>query len=270
MATDSGKRSRVRGMAAGACLGLAAWLALGQLGVPQIIGRGATADLGWAAVAGAGLGLIGLQGVLWGALGLSAALVLLVGWSPFMEGRARAMIRSDPLAAGAPDAVVVLSNRLTTEGRIGAEGLSRLLGGFALARSDGARHIVLTRIKEHEGRDSASSDQDQQELVARFAPGLTLHLIGPVKNTHDEAVATAALAREQGWRRMAVVTSPLHTRRACAAFEHEGLVVLCRPAVERAYAPDRLSGSGDRLSAFRDWAYEVLATFVYRRRGWVR
>jgi uncharacterized SAM-binding protein YcdF (DUF218 family) len=257
-------------MAMGACLGVAAWLALGQLGLPEMVGRAPIADLGWAAIAGAGLGLIGALGVLWAVVGLSTALVLAIGWSPFMVGRARTMVRSDPPSAPAPDAVVVLSNRLTTEGRIGAEALSRLLGGFALAGIDGVRHIVLTRIREHQGRDTATSDRDQRELVAQFAPGLTLHLIGPVESTHDEAVATATLAREQGWRRIAVVTSPLHTRRACAAFEHEGLLVLCRSAVARQYAPDRLSGAGDRLNAFRDWAYEVVATFVYRRKGWVR
>ena len=94
-------------------------------------------------------------------------------------------------------------------------------------------------------------------------------VVAPVHSTRDEALRTAALARRAGWRTVAVVTSPLHTRRACATFERVGLAVVCVPSEERSFALRHLRSPGDRLEAFGYWLYETLGWLEYRRRGWV-
>lgn len=49
-----------------------------------------------------------------------------------------------------------------------------------------------------------------------LAPSRVVVMEALVWNSHDELLAAAALARDRGWRRIQVVTSPYHTRRVAA------------------------------------------------------
>jgi len=269
MAADSPGPSRIRAAGAGIFLTAATWLVLGALGVPALMGLGLISDLPWVVLLGAALGALGLTPVFRALLAVSVVSVFLVSWFPFFDNRMRDMVRSDPLGGREVDAVVVLSGNLTPEGRIGSEALGRLLAGLELRHRFRARHLVLTSIRRVLRGDTLSSEGDQRALVARLDPEAVFHLVGPVRNTHDEAVATSGLARQQRWRRIAVVTSPLHTRRACAVFERQGLAVVCRPSDSRDYSLNLRRPPEHRLEAFRDWLYEVVATRVYRTRGWL-
>ena len=71
--------------------------------------------------------------------------------------------------------------------------------------------------------------------------------VGPVSNTHDEAVAVAMLARQRGWGQIILVTHPWHMRRAAAAFEKAGVRVICSPCPERSYDLQIMDGPADRL-----------------------
>jgi uncharacterized SAM-binding protein YcdF (DUF218 family) len=93
--------------------------------------------------------------------------------------------------------------------------------------------------------------------------------VGPVSNTHDEAVAVAQLFRERGWKRVLAVTSPTHTQRASAALEFQGLEVVAIPSVETRFNLEGLERFGDRREAFSNLAHEGVGLFVYRRRGWI-
>jgi len=101
-----------------------------------------------------------------------------------------------------------------------------------------------------------------------MAPDLTLRFVTHVHSTRDEALAFAAMARTHRWRRVVLVTSPLHSRRACAAVEHAGLPVLCAPAASREYALSRLDRPENRRLVFADVVYESAATLLYAVRGW--
>jgi uncharacterized SAM-binding protein YcdF (DUF218 family) len=94
-----------------------------------------------------------------------------------------------------------------------------------------------------------------------------LTIDGPNENTHDEAVSLARTCRDRGWKQVIVVTSPYHSRRACAAVEHEGLSVVCSPSAETRYDLRDLVGSGRR--AFSDVLHERIGLLVYRWRGWI-
>jgi uncharacterized SAM-binding protein YcdF (DUF218 family) len=93
--------------------------------------------------------------------------------------------------------------------------------------------------------------------------------VGPVLNTHDEALAVARLAHQRGWQRVLLVSDPLHMRRAAAVFTHAGLPVSCSPCGGGEYDLRSLQGPGDRLAAFRDWVKEWIGCQVYHRRGWM-
>ena len=79
-----------------------------------------------------------------------------------------------------------------------------------------------------------------------------------------------AIAQPRGWSTIALVTSPMHTRRACATFEAVGFKVVCVPADARESGLYEGSGAGDRLRVFGWWLYETFASSTYRRRGWIR
>ncbi len=269
MATDASNKSRIRGAGTGIFLTTATWLVLGALGVPAILGLGTIGDLAWVALAGAALGALGLLATVWMLLGVAVVCLFTVSWFPFLDNRIQRTVRADELRDREVDAVVVLSGTVTSEGRIGNGALERLVGGVLLRRSLSTRHLLLTTIRRVENDETVSSERDQRSLVARLDPEAVLDLVGPVRNTHDEAVVTAGLARQRGWKRVAVVTSPLHTRRACATFEAQGLSVLCRPSEARDYSLNLRRAPGDRLGAFRDWLYELVASRVYRTRGWL-
>jgi len=250
-------------------LAAASWLVLGALGVPQLVGMQTVGDLPWIALAGAALGALGLAPLFGGLLGISVVSVFLVSWFGLLDNRIRDLVRSDSLPEGRVDAVVILSGNLTREGRIGSEALARLLAGLEFRRRLPTRHLVLTSIHRIRRGDTLSSEGDQRALIGRFDPEAILHMVGPVRDTHDEAVAVSGLARQRGWHRLAVVTSPLHTRRACATFERQGLAIVCRPSESRDYSLNLRRAPADRLEAFRDWLYEVVGTRIYRSRGWL-
>jgi uncharacterized SAM-binding protein YcdF (DUF218 family) len=267
--SDQKRPNRLRGAGAGLVLAAAAWLVLGVLGVPELVGMQTIGDLPWIALAGGALGALSLAPLFGGFLALGVLAVVLVSWFGLLDNRIHHTIRSDSLPAGSVDAVVVLSGNLTREGRIGSEALGRLLAGLELRRRLSTRPLVLTSVHRIRRGDTLSSERDQRALIARFDPDAVLHVVGPVRNTHDEAVAVTGLARQRGWRRLAVVTSPLHTRRACATFERQGLAIVCRASDSRDYSLNLRRAPADRLEAFRDWLYETVGIRVYRARGWV-
>ena len=93
---------------------------------------------------------------------------------------------------------------------------------------------------------------------------------GLVGNTRDEALRVAERFRSQGWRRLLLVTSPTHTRRAAAAFERAGVAeVIAVPAVETWFDLERLRRSDERLWAFGPIIHEWIGLWVYARRGWI-
>jgi uncharacterized SAM-binding protein YcdF (DUF218 family) len=94
--------------------------------------------------------------------------------------------------------------------------------------------------------------------------------VGPVRSTREEALLVAKLFRERGMRRVLLVTSPTHSRRAAAAFERERLEVVSSPATETRFDLERLSEPDERLFAFGTLLHERVGLQVYRWRGWIQ
>jgi uncharacterized SAM-binding protein YcdF (DUF218 family) len=239
--------THLRAGLAGAAAGAAAGFLARDLFLDSFASAWAVGALAGAAAAAAG----------WPRALAAACLLLAVLWTgvaftPLAAGMAAGLVRRDP--AGGADAVLVLASRLQRDGEPTAAALSRLGHGAALARAGAAPRIVLTA-------DSPAS--------RRVLPEVEVVVVGPVRSTRDEAVRAAALCRERGWRRLLVVTAPLHSRRACAAVEHEGPEVICAPSPETRYDLETLDRPVERLGAFRDAVHERLGLWLYARRGWI-
>jgi uncharacterized SAM-binding protein YcdF (DUF218 family) len=180
----------------------------------------------------------------------------------------KTLVRSDPLPRDRLDAVIVLSSGITPDSLLVLEALDRLLTGLALMRDSVADTLVVTEPRR--GDNGATTAPDQRRVRALVARPFPMVMLDSVHTTRDEARRSWQLLGARGATRVAVVTSPLHTSRACGAFEAVGFSVTCVAAVSRAYTVEHPLTWQERLSLFRAWLYERLASVEYRARGWVR
>jgi uncharacterized SAM-binding protein YcdF (DUF218 family) len=191
-----------------------------------------------------------------------------LAFTPLMRRPVNALVRSDPLPA-ALDAVVVLSGGVSSDGHLKPMAADRLLSGLSLVRRGVAPLLILSRDRWRDGAAEVTTDADQQRLIALLAPTPRLIVVDSVFSTRDEAMRIRALADSLGVRRVAVVTSPTHTYRACATFEKVGFAVTCVPSESREVALRGQRLVSDRVRAFQLWLYEIAGIAKYRANGWI-
>jgi uncharacterized SAM-binding protein YcdF (DUF218 family) len=194
---------------------------------------------------------------------LLAGLWLTVAFTPVTRWMTDGLVRSDPPEAA--DAVFVLGSRIQMDGEPTTDAMSRLLRGLELVAEGRSRRLIVSETPGPQGRYAPIAEA----WAALFAPGTEVVAVGPILNTHDEALAAEALFSERGWKRVLLVTSPTHTRRAAATFETLGLHVIAVPAVQTRFDVQALEYPADRREAFSNLAHEWLGLFVYRQRGWI-
>lgn len=191
------------------------------------------------------------------------AIWFLVAFSPVCTVLARGLVRRE--APRAADAVFVLSSDMQRDGDPTPTALARLVHGLELIGQGHASVLVLSEIRSDGGSYAA--------LARTLIDHLRLHaevvVVGPVVNTHDEAMDVARLARERGWKTILLVTSPIHSQRASATFERAGLTVISSPCAEIHYDLESLDQPRDRLAALGHLTHEHLGLWVYKRRGWI-
>ena len=264
---ESSKRSRAVWIFFGAISGVASWLLLQEFGVPQIFGISSEAGLIPFLLLGSLSAWTRLRWLIPVIAFVLLALLLIVGYTGIAAPLAFKLIRQDPLPPGA-DAVVALSAGVTADGHLTQQGLDRTIAAVDLVERGVAPVLLFTREERKTGSHKSNNSADQI-LVARLARLGRVLTTRPVRSTHDEAVAVASVARYRGWKRVVLVTSPFHSRRACATFEQAGVVVSCVPSDSRDVAINRLIYPHDRIVAFGLWLYETAGTLRYRQRGWI-
>ena len=264
------QRERIVRATLGAAVGFLFAIALVAANMPLLPG----ADVNVACFVSALLGaLIALAGPMrWIALlaVVVAIAVFMVAFTPLTAGRVHAWIRRDKPPPSAPDAVVVLATTISVDGLLDATGTTRLLSALEAMRQTGAPMLVTTRPRQAAAALTGAYLADYRRIIGLAGDTSRWRTVGPVATTHDEALATSQLLAPAAGRSIVVVTSPLHTLRACATFEAVGFAVTCWPSDERRYALNTFSGIRTRLAATVDWLYERAAVIEYRWRGWMR
>ena len=218
-------------------------------------------------------------GALVGALGwdrwllaLNAILIFIYFFitdGPVMDRVVRRWVRDDGPPALYQDAIVVLSGYVQPDSALNAEATERLLSAAELYRAGVAPRLVTSRVQTDDSGVPRSSTIDQQRLLGLTGASAGWIEVDSVSSTRDEAVREAKILLPLGISRIAVVTSPLHTRRACAAYEAVGFTVSCQPARQRAIMTGRPMNSETRIAAFGEYAYERLGVLKYRWKGWL-
>jgi uncharacterized SAM-binding protein YcdF (DUF218 family) len=249
------------GLATGALVGV---LAL-DLDLPTIVSfwGDRTLLVPAAAVLAALLWLTPLRRLVAAVAGTLALLWLACSYTPLVPWLAQGLVRRDPPQPA--DAVFVFGSRLQADGEPTSEAMSRLLKGVELVAEGRTRYLVVSELPPPSRRYAPVA----REWTKLLAPGCEVLSVGPVRNTHDEAVAVARLFRDRGWQRVLAVSSPAHTLRAASSLEHEGLRVVSVPAVETRYDIETFDRPGERREAFGAIAHERAGILVYRRRGWI-
>ena len=197
-------------------------------------------------------------------------LLAVIAFTPLVPSQVGSCIRVDQI--GKIDAVVTLSSGNTDDSHLGNRALARLVSGLCTAQD-----LPLILTKDGIG---AAAEADTLEITSKLNPGRRVYQVGPVYNTHDEAVEVAKLCNQRGYKSIELITSPMHSKRAAETFEATGLTVISRPCVEREFAlwldqsgritSKTLQSPTDRIFAFRALIYEFSGTIKYRRNGWMR
>jgi uncharacterized SAM-binding protein YcdF (DUF218 family) len=207
------------------------------------------------------------RATIWTLLVLACAAWLVVIFTPVARIATRGLVRTDDHPVHA-DAIVVLSASVTDDGLLGQEAVDRLLTAMSLVRRGVSDTLVLT-VWHATDRPEVTSARDELRIASLLPPGVTIVQVGRIGTTRLEAERIAAVLPPVRVRDIALVTSPLHTRRACATFERMGYRVACVPAVSRDIALGALASARDRIQTFRMAVYEQAGLVKYRWKGWI-
>lgn len=262
-------RSRVLSALEGATLGVVFWLLLFTLGIPWVFHIGSFDGVLPSAIVGAVLSLTRRRWVPMATVVALTVILLIAAYTPVIAGRAQSLVRNDPLPASA-DAIMVLSAGTNDDGTISPSAVDRLLSGLDLYNRGIAPVLMVSREAYFVYGHVVTSRADQERIIS-LLPDAMSHVVvaGITHSTRDEAMRVRDVFRARGWKRIVLVTSPFHTRRACATFEKAGVVVTCRASVSRDMAVGDLYGPIDRLRAFQVWLYETMGSIRYRQLGWI-
>jgi uncharacterized SAM-binding protein YcdF (DUF218 family) len=264
----SQSRSKVEELLLGAALGFTTGLVAAQLDFATLVsfhGDRTRIVLGATAL-GSAAALAGWRRLLAILTSSSVALWLVVASTSLTHWMGAGLVRSEPPRKA--DAVFVLASGLQADGELSTVAMSRLLLGLELLGQGWAPRLVLSELAQPSPRyrDAAC------ELMDRLGMSNEVLVVGPVADTHDEAVAVGELARDFPLDRVLVVTSPSHSRRASAALEKQGVKVVSVPSVETQFDYQGLSTGrhgDDRIRAFGPLLHEYVGLLYYRLRGWL-
>lgn len=126
------------------------------------------------------------------------------------------------------------------------------------------------------GEPFAEADSFKGILATWQAGAPEVISLGGCKHTRHEAEKVAGLARERGWKRVLLVTSASHLRRATGVFRTTtGLEIVPVPSAFLTSVSIVTPDSTDlvpRSAGFMKleaWLHEVIGWRVYRWRGWI-
>ncbi len=207
--------------------------------------------------------------VLWTFAALIVLALVLVSFTPIAPALAHPLVRADSTSSGKLDAVVILSGGITGDNAMDSQTLDRLLKGLEVQRESAGSALVISRETFTRGGRVISDSADQARVLALTGVTAPVLYIDSASSTRDEALRVKRLPASRAWKRIALVTSPLHTRRACAVFERVGFTVTCIPAESRERTIKNAESTGERLGVFQGWLYEFAGTTRYRMKGWI-
>jgi uncharacterized SAM-binding protein YcdF (DUF218 family) len=197
-----------------------------------------------------------------------------------MAGLERPYLRTETSLTGPADAVIVLggyaqpshNNFLGIEFN---ETSDRIVTGIALVRDGKGRVLVLGGGGIGDPPAPVEAQAAANWIRSWNLVSVPVKFLGPCRDTHDEALHAATLARTNGWRKIILVTSAWHMRRALAVFQKAGMDAIPVAADFRGIPVDpterhlSLIPRTSSLVHLNLWLEETLGYIYYWLRGWV-
>jgi uncharacterized SAM-binding protein YcdF (DUF218 family) len=176
---------------------------------------------------------------------------------------------ASPLRRSAPpqsaDAIVVFGGGVGESTRAGGGALERVKQAVDLYKGGFSPHIIVSSGYVYSLREAEVMRAMAADLGV---PAGAVILEQQAVNTHDNVQNTLQILRAHGWRRVLLVSSPYHMRRALLVWHHlapDVIVVPTPPEQSQFYE----HGRGASLEQMRAILQEYVAIPVYWRRGWL-
>jgi uncharacterized SAM-binding protein YcdF (DUF218 family) len=174
------------------------------------------------------------------------------------------------------DAIVLLGGAIRGDTHMGTLGdlnqqADRLVHAAALYQAGKAPRLLVTGGSEPGTRSEAEIMYDLLQVMG--VPASAILREDKSRDSHDNAVYTAAMLNRLGMHKILLVTSAFHMRRAEALFAGRGLEVIPAPTdYQRLVGPSVMSRWLPTVSDLWQSTYalhEILGFWVYRYRGWL-
>lgn len=213
-----------------------------------------------------------------------AAIMSLIGSTPIpgwlLESLERHYVKNYQTDVPVCDAVVVLGG-WTQASRYEANGLDfmnegdRIIMGIELIKRGKAKNLVLGGSGYYvNGKLKIESELAKQWLSNWRIVNAEIFSLGATENTYDEAVRTRELARRFGWKKLIIVTSAYHLRRAEAVFKSIGIDVVPVPCDFRTSLSIETPVAYTLVPRYQGfiklslYIREVVGYYIYYLRGW--
>ena len=242
------------------------WLVIGDLGIFDALGMPFLALWPVILIIGYQVGKSPLVSWVYRFSTALICLVAIIAFTPLMRALTADIMPRSATDPQPVDAVMVLSGSVSRDSLLSPVAVDRLLFGVELARRGMTRTLVTSRTRN---TPAITSDADQLRVLELLPDSVPWMIIDSATTTREEAVGTSKLAAKMAWNRVAIVTSPLHLRRACATFAKLLNNVECLASPGRELPVLTLSTPRDRIKALGPWLHEFLGWQWYRIRGWV-
>ncbi|MHB1309099.1 MAG: YdcF family protein [Limisphaerales bacterium] len=179
------------------------------------------------------------------------------------------------------DVVIMLGGmmRPSTNDVFGGElthAADRLITAAQVTRTIKPKALILGGGGLNPGQPGRTEGEINQRWLAEWGlPGAPVLLLGPCRNTRDEAERSKALIEQHGWKRVILVTSASHMRRSEAVFRDLGMDVVPVACDFRGLAhlvrndPFNPFPALERFDHLNVACHEYIGWWVYRLRGWV-
>jgi uncharacterized SAM-binding protein YcdF (DUF218 family) len=176
---------------------------------------------------------------------------------------------ASPLKLSAPptkaDAIVVFAGGVGESGRAGGGAQERLRQAIDLYKAGYAPDLVLSSGYVYSFREAESM---RALAIDKGVPASVIVLEERATNTYQNVRFVDEILRDHHWRRILLVSSPYHMRRALMVWRKQA------PDIEVVPAPSPQSQfydhtRGASLEQVRGILQEYLAIFGYWRRGWL-
>lgn len=203
------------------------------------------------------------RGRLWRAALAIAALYLVIFETNLVWWAARPLrLRAEPQKA---DAIVVFAGGVGESGKAGGGAQERLKQAIDLYRAGYAPMLVVSSGYVYSFHEA---DVMRALAIDQGVPAASIVLEERSTNTYENVRYVDAILRDHRWRRILLVSSPYHMRRALLVWrkqDPEVTVYPTPPSVSQFYDHTR----GASVEQIRGLLQEYVAIFSYWRRGWL-